>query len=183
MGRPAAVIRPAIEPGRRVLAVSDIHGNLPFLKGVLREAAFSQDDVLILVGDILEKGQDSLATLRYVMELQETHTVYPLCGNCDYIDRMFLEGSSPGDDAFSIQMNKRRGLQDDSLDKALWHILGFWKERSVLIQMGLEIGRPFPERMEDLPALRAALLDAFPRETAFLMNLPHILEAGRYTLR
>ena len=32
MGRTATVIRPNIEPGRRVIAISDIHGNLPFLK-------------------------------------------------------------------------------------------------------------------------------------------------------
>ena len=64
MGRRAEVIRPAIEPGRRVIAVSDIHGNLPFLKGLLERAALTPDDVLILVGDLLEKGRDSLATLR-----------------------------------------------------------------------------------------------------------------------
>ena len=104
MGRPAAVIRPAIEPGRRVVAVSDIHGNLPFLKGLLERAALTPDDVLILVGDLLEKGRDSLTTLRYVMELREKYTVYPLCGNCDYIDHMFLEGGDPGDDAFHIRM-------------------------------------------------------------------------------
>jgi protein phosphatase len=39
--RKAAVIRPVIEQGRRVLAISDIHGNLPFLKCVLEEACFS----------------------------------------------------------------------------------------------------------------------------------------------
>ena len=47
MGRHAAVIRPAIEPGRRVVAVSDIHGNLPFLTGLLERVALTPDDVLI----------------------------------------------------------------------------------------------------------------------------------------
>ena len=180
MSRLATVIRPAIKPGRRVVAISDIHGNLAFLKGILKEVKLSRDDVLILVGDLLEKGWDSLATLRYVMELQKKYTVYPLCGNCDYIDYMFLEGGSPGDDAFSIQMNRRLGFGAGVLDEELWHILGFWRERSVLIQMALEIGHPMPQRVSDLPALRAALLDYFPRETAFLMNLPHILEAGNF---
>ena len=81
MSRPATVIRPDIEPGRRVIAVSDVHGNLPYLKGLLKKVGFSPDDVLILVGDLLEKGRDSLATLRYVMDLQKKYTVYPLCGN------------------------------------------------------------------------------------------------------
>lgn len=160
VSQPARVIRPRIEPGRRVVAVSDIHGNLPFLKGLLDAVRFSPADVLILVGDLLEKGRDSLATLRYVMELGRTHTVYPLCGNCDHIDQTFLSG--PG------------------MDEALWPVLSqFWRERSVLLQMGAELGLA-PRRQSDLPALRAALLEHFPRETGFLLSLPTILEAGNF---
>ena len=181
MPRSAQIIRPAIPPGRRVVAVSDVHGNLPFLKGLLRKVRFSPDDVLVIVGDLLEKGRDSLATLRYVLALQKTHTVYALCGNCDYIDRMFLEGGLP-DDAFSIQMNRRYGSPAAyaSVDEELWPILSrFWRERSVLIQMAAEIGA-VPRRMEDLPALRSALRERFPEETEFLLTLPHILEAGNF---
>ncbi|MDE6259336.1 MAG: metallophosphoesterase [Oscillospiraceae bacterium] len=161
MPRLAQVIRPHIEPGRRVVAVSDIHGNLPFLKGVLEQVGFTPDDVLIIVGDLLEKGKDSLATLRYVLELQKTHTVYPLCGNCDDIAQAFLE-NRPG------------------IDKAIWPILSYWRERALLLQMAAEAGLPFPETVDDMPALRAALLDRFPEETGFLLNLPTILEAGNF---
>ena len=167
MRRLAAVIRPPIEPGRRVIAISDIHGNLPYLKGLLKKLRFSSDDVLILVGDLLEKGLYSLATLRYVMELQKDHTVYPLCGNCDDIDRKFLEGCAA------------HGA-DSGVDQELWPVLNYWGRRSTLLQMGAELGHPFPQAPEDLPALRAALLDYFPKETAFLMDLPHILEAGNF---
>ena len=180
MSRPATVIRPGIEPGRRVIAISDIHGNLPFLKGLLERVALTPDDVLILVGDLLEKGRDSLATLRYVMELQKRYTVYSLCGNCDYIDHMFLEGGDPGDDAFHIEMT---GSQPGGagVDEMLWPVLSvYWRERSVLLQMAAEAGIPFPGGPRELPALRAALLKRFPGETAFLMGLPHILEAGNF---
>ena len=37
----------------RLLAVSDVHGNLPWLKGLLERAAFSPEDALVLVGDFL----------------------------------------------------------------------------------------------------------------------------------
>ena len=183
MPRPVRIIRPEIEPGRRVVAVSDVHGNLPFLKGILDKVRFTQSDVLVIVGDLLEKGEQSLATLRYVLALQKTHTVYTLCGNCDYIDHMFLEGGDPGDDAFSIKMNRRLGppVKYDDVDQELWTILSkFWRERSVLIQMAMEAGLPFPQSVKDLPALRAALLDGFPEETEFLLSLPHILEAGNF---
>lgn len=156
----ATVIRPHIEPGRRVLAISDIHGNLPFLKGVLAKAGFCRDDVLILVGDLFEKGQESLAVLRYIMELQKTHTVYPMCGNCDHIDRVFLEGR-PG------------------IDGELWPVFRFWGERSLIRQLGREAGMA-PQSAEDLPALRETVLANFPAETEFLLTLPHILEAGNF---
>ena len=180
MSRLATVIRPSIEPGRRVVAISDIHGNLPYFQGLLKKLRFSAGDVLILVGDLLEKGPYSLATLRFVMELQKNHTVYSLCGNCDYIDRMFLEGRTIENAAFSLRSNSLLGAADAGADRELWPVLHHWGKRSTLIQMGLELGHPLPRGPEELPTLRAALLDYFPRETAFLMNLPHILEAGNF---
>lgn len=159
--RLAQVIRPEIAPGRRVIAVSDIHGNLPFLKALLEKVCFSRADVLVLVGDLLEKGTDSLGVLRYVMELSRTHTVYPLCGNCDNIDVAFLGG--------------RAGI-----DQELWPVFRYWRERSLMLQMGAELGLPLPRGPEDLPALRAAILAGFPGETAFLRAMPHILEAGNF---
>ena len=74
-----AVVRsiPFPENGR-LLAVSDVHGNLPWLRGLLEKVGFSTDDALVLVGDLVEKGTDSLSTLRYVMELSNTHTVHVL---------------------------------------------------------------------------------------------------------
>lgn len=161
MPRPAQVIRPRIQPGRRVVAVSDIHGNLPFLQGLLETVRFTPDDVLVIVGDLLEKGRDSLATLRYVLGLQKTHTVYALCGNCDDIAQAFL-ADRPG------------------IDQGVWPILNYWRERALLIQMALAAGLPFPRGAEDLPALRAALLDRLPEESAFLLSLPTILEAGNF---
>lgn len=180
MPRPAQVIRPAIAPGRRVVAVSDIHGNLPFLKGILEKVGYTPDDVLVIVGDLLEKGRDSLNTLRYVLELQKTHTVYPLCGNCDYIDRMFLEDRAIENAAFSKRSNSLLGAADAGADAELWPVLNYWGERSVLIQMAIELGFPMPQGPGDLPALRSALLKSFPKETEFLLNLPHILEAGNF---
>ena len=52
-----AVVRPLSLPAdRRVLVISDIHGNLPFLKGLLKKVQFSTDDILLVLGDILEKS-------------------------------------------------------------------------------------------------------------------------------
>ncbi len=57
MPRTATVKRLTFPEGRRVLAISDIHGNLPFLKVVLAAAHYGPDDILVLVGDLVEKGR------------------------------------------------------------------------------------------------------------------------------
>ena len=84
----ARIEKLTLPPGRRILAVSDIHGNLPYLKGLLDKVRFCGSDVLIIVGDLLEKGRYSLDTLRYVMELSRTHEVHAVCGNCDWRFRL-----------------------------------------------------------------------------------------------
>ena len=51
---PARIVRTALPQDRRILAVSDVHGNLPYLRGLLEKTRFCPDDVLVLVGDLLE---------------------------------------------------------------------------------------------------------------------------------
>lgn len=160
MDQTARVIRPEFAPGSRTLAVSDIHGNLPFLRGLLAQVRFSPADELVLVGDLFEKGEDSLALLRYVMDLGRTHRVYPLCGNCDDIDRAFLEARP-------------------DIDEKLWPVFRYWGGHNLILQLGAELGL-HPEGPEDLPALRAAILRERPAEVEFLLSMPHILAAGRY---
>ena len=72
-----------IPQGRRILAVSDIHGHVHFLKKVLEKAGFCEADELIIDGDIIEKGPYSLETLRYVMELGKLPNVHVISGNVD----------------------------------------------------------------------------------------------------
>ena len=81
--RRARIEQLQIPAGRRILVVSDIHGNVPYLEGVLRRAGFSARDELIIDGDFLEKGAESLRTLHIVMELCARGNTHALLGNCD----------------------------------------------------------------------------------------------------
>ena len=47
---PARIRRLSPAPGRRILVISDIHGNLPYLRALLEKAAFGADDELIIAG-------------------------------------------------------------------------------------------------------------------------------------
>ena len=43
----AIVIRPDLPAGRRIIAVSDIHGNLPFFEALMDRVGLTPEDVLI----------------------------------------------------------------------------------------------------------------------------------------
>ena len=160
MARKARVVRARLPAGRRVLAISDIHGNLPFLKGVLSAAGYGAGDVLVLVGDLVEKGPDSLSTLRYIMDLAARNDVYCLRGNCDNLVTAFV--AELGEEARFYR-----------------HYLSVWGRRSLLLQMGEAAG--FPVRgPEDLPALREVIQARFAPELAFLSALPEVLVTEDY---
>ncbi len=149
----AIVIRPDFPRGRRIIAVSDIHGNLPFFQALLRKIRLTPQDILVLDGDILEKGRDSLALLRRVMELSRTHTVYPLCGNCDGLVLRFFE--------------------TDELDGRFFSFYLPQHPESTLRQLAREGGF---EQLDDLPRLRRDLREAYPGIWDWLRRMPTILE-------
>lgn len=141
---------------RRVFAVSDVHGNLDYLKGLLNKISFAQDDILILLGDLIEKGPQSLETLQYVIRLCKTHTVYVLRGNCD------------------------RLLFDDSLpDEWLFRYRHSWGGNMIMNEFSKLLALPI-HSVEDVSRLREATKRAFPEEFSFLMDMPVILESDHY---
>ena len=159
-----AVVRPLeIPPGRRVLVVSDIHGALLLLKGALRKANFTREDILIVLGDMMERSEGSLDTLRYVIELSRTHTVHTLLGNCDNVTLAFFDGEEKLPAAFYKRWFARFG------------------ERCALVKMARLAGVSLDDP-GDWPAARGALEKAFAPELAFLRSLPHILINDDYLL-
>ena len=123
MGRTATVVRTELPAGRRVLVISDIHGNLPFFRGVLSAARYTPEDVLVLLGDLVEKGPDSLSALRYIMALAEKNTVYCVRGNCDNLVSEFVRDEGAPEAGF------------------YHHYLNVWRDRCLLVQMGQAAGR------------------------------------------
>lgn len=154
---PTVVQRPTLRSGQRILAVSDIHGNLPFFQQLLKKVAFTPDDALFILGDILEKGEQSLALLRHIMQLCTTHQVYPLCGNCDGLVLRFFEGDQ-WDARFFVNYLPQH-------------------PECTLRQMADEIG--FSD-WHNLPALRCALRTHFAAEWRWLAALPTIIETERH---
>lgn len=155
----ARIQKLSFEPGRRIIAVSDVHGNLPYLRGLLEKLRFSPEDYLVFVGDLLEKGAQSLETLRYVMELYRGGNVYAVCGNCDCWHRL-LTDSTPELEAATLDYiaNSANG----------------WPA-GLLRQMCDELGlRVTPET--DIDLIKTALRENYVELFDFLAELPHVIE-------
>lgn len=148
---------------RRIIAISDIHGNLEYLRGLLEKLKFSTDDILFIVGDMLEKGPDSLGTLHYIMELSTTHDVHVVMGNCDDWHR-------------AVDPNLPR-----SIDYARMYLLrDEFRYKGLLAQMLEKLDFEISEDMDMLEA-RRLLCEHYAEEFWFLSQIPHIIETQKQT--
>lgn len=146
----------------RILVISDIHGEVSLLKSLLQKVGFCSNDALILLGDLTEKGPDSLGTVRYVMELMRGGNVWCIAGNCDTENLDRLEPDNLDD--FSLYMELRRTK---------------FQSRSILWEMSREAGLDALYR-SDLCAFQKALCQNFAKEIRFLRSRPTILESEDY---
>lgn len=151
----------------RIIAVSDIHGCVELLEGVLKKINYTSEDNLIIVGDIIEKGPRSLDTVRYILKLKEANpNVYATMGNLEYGKiGNFFDFSEQGDEAFL------KGLH---WSKNVWK-KGFYLD--MLNELGIEL-----ESLElsDIPDLKKKLLAEYREELEFLRDLPTIIMCGNY---
>ena len=65
---------------KRLIFVSDIHGDLDVFKEGLNKINFSNDDYLFILGDIYEKGSlgENIKMIRYIMELSKQKNIFIL---------------------------------------------------------------------------------------------------------
>ena len=146
------------EHNRRTIVISDIHGHRAWLEKLLKKVDFSEKDILIIVGDMIEKGPESLNTIRYIMELCEKYTVYPMMGNVDL---------------WRIQMLL---TEDGSLDQELYEtnerMRQYWKAtffQDFCREAGVSVKTP-----EEIPAAREAVVAKFQKELTFMKELPDL---------
>ena len=149
----------SLPPGRRIICISDIHGNLPYLEGLLDKLRLREDDILFILGDFVEKGPRSLDTLRYIMALSEKYEVHTLCGNCDIWAPLFDGDIGDGGPTVLPYMER--------------------KPYSLARQMCGELGIAFSPHM-DYASLHARLTEHYKAEFDFLRALPTAIETEHY---
>lgn len=153
-----------IEQGKRILVTSDIHGHLSYLKKVLEKAYFCDDDVLIIVGDMIEKGPENLATLRYIMNLCKRGNVIPLIGNVDAYRLKLI---------YELSEENVNGFYNYILNLRQWTGTSFYEE--LASECGYSTNCP-----EDILKSKQDVINSFEDEFKFIANLPTVVETQKF---
>lgn len=91
--------------------VSDLHGSFEKFKKLLREIRFTDDDVMYVLGDIVDYGEESIPLL---CDLSMRFNVIPILGDHDFraqrlltvLDDMLRTGMPPEDPAILAEMTE-----------------------------------------------------------------------------
>lgn len=150
------IVRPNLPPTCRVICISDIHAYLDDFKALLEQCEYdSEADYLFILGDIIEKGPQSIDTLNYVQELCQNPKVIYIQGNNDvtlyrmaYTDDQakFLERLSSHPRNTFVQMAETLGITDftDNFEEKRQKVIEAYKSQIDFIQnapLAIEIPR------------------------------------------
>ena len=92
-----------------IYCISDIHGCYDEFVDILKKISFNSEDTLYILGDVIDRGKDSIKTLKYVMQ---TKNIHMLMGNHEY---MMIE---------SLKERKRKVIDffsDDSMEMWIYN--------------------------------------------------------------
>ena len=67
----------------RMVVVSDIHAHKHIFNQLMHQVGLKDEDYLVILGDFIEKGPDSLEMLHKIRYLKERKNTYVLMGNCE----------------------------------------------------------------------------------------------------
>lgn len=160
------------KPGQRLLVVSDIHGHRSRLVRLLDKMNYGGNDILIIVGDLIEKGPESLGTVQYVMEFCGRRPVYVSMGNVEQY-RLHLLWKL-------LEAEEADHASRQAFDGYLHWAEQYWKSslfQEMLGQLGVSVSQVTPENVAEH---MSAVMDHFKKEIGFLWSRPTILTAGKY---
>ena len=146
----------------RVLAIGDIHGCLGLLDDLLAWVKPEPDDVLIMLGDYVDRGPDTRGVLDRLIQLKKTRPVICLRGNHEIMmlaarnggssDRkMWLSvGGVQALGSYGNGMGKTGGFED--VPPEHWHFLEnelvdyYESEMFIFVHAGVEYSTPMDEQ-------------------------------------
>lgn len=107
-----------IDCNRRLLFMSDIHGDIKLFKRALKEAQFNENDELFVIGDMIEKGdfKDNLLMLNEIISMNKQSNIHFMAGNCDEIFR-FIEPPLDNERFLYYALERQKSIINDLADE------------------------------------------------------------------
>ena len=150
----------------RILAIGDMHGNFDRLLSVFHKVQFRPEkDLLILLGDYIDRGSENLRCLRWAMEMSEKENVIALRGNHEqmmleyyalkgkYSDIWLPNGGSAPKREMDVWMKRDPGALRKVLDfilaRPLYHRLEVDGQEYIFCHAGWKPGVPLEEQNEE----------------------------------
>lgn len=141
----------------RTLALGDVHGGRKALDRVLEAARPGPDDVLIALGDYVDRGDDSAGVLDRLIEWESRCHLVPLLGNHD---RMMIQARrDPTDRDIWLRMGGDRALDSypggrlEDVPQAHWDFLDrcrLWYETNRFLFVHAHVDPALPmDRQEE----------------------------------
>ena len=139
----------------RIIAISDVHGDSDGFDALLQKLNFSNQDALVITGDILERGPNSLKLLQIVIRLSKNGNIFTVIGNNDtpFLNWLRVEVE---DEAVCAWMHQR--------------------SHSMFLDVAEALALPY-ETADQVSFLRQTAVRVFSEEFAFLDRLPHIIDS------
>ena len=69
----------------KIYCIADIHGELDKLNNLLDNLKLDSSDILIFLGDYVDRGLNSYGVIERLLELHKTNMCVFLCGNHDFL--------------------------------------------------------------------------------------------------
>lgn len=187
---------------RRILVIGDIHGNFSRLMSVYRKTQFDpEQDLLILLGDYVDRGPEPIKVLKWAMEMSRLPGVVALRGNHEQMMLCYYELGCPphdmwllnGGDVTQRDMSAwekedgtalRRAL-DFIWQRPLYHKLSVEGQEYIFCHAGLKPGIPLDEQTdEELLWIRSEFYDNYTGAAKVVVgHTPVQILAGSYSQR
>jgi serine/threonine protein phosphatase 1 len=86
----------------RVIAIGDVHGCAAGLRAVVGAVGPTSDDVVVVLGDCVDRGPDSRGVIDELLQLREKCELVPLLGNHEEMMLNVIDGKPQPDDWLQV---------------------------------------------------------------------------------
>lgn len=150
----------------RILAIGDMHGNFSRLLSVFHKIHFNPEkDLLVLLGDYIDRGSENMRCMRWAMEMSEKENVIALRGNHEqmmldyyslkgaYREIWLPNGGSATKRELEAWMEKDSHALEKVLDfirqRPLYYRIAINDSEFIFCHAGLKPGIPVEEQSEE----------------------------------